>query len=70
LLALSVHGGANGAVPRERVIQAYGLFIRERKPMAGFVALELADWEYWYMDWGTDLYTALPSGNYKAEVEW
>jgi hypothetical protein len=47
LLALSVHGGANGAVPRERVIQAYGLFIRERKAMAGFVALELADWEYW-----------------------
>jgi hypothetical protein len=47
LLALSVHGGANGAVPRERVIQAYRLFIRERKPMAGFVAQELADWEYW-----------------------
>jgi hypothetical protein len=47
LLALSVHGGADGAVSRERVIQAYRLFIKERKPMAGFVAQELADWEYW-----------------------
>jgi hypothetical protein len=47
LLALSVHGGANGVVPRERVIHAYRLFIGERKPMAGFVAQELADWESW-----------------------
>jgi hypothetical protein len=47
LLALSVHGGANGVVPRERVIQAYRSFMAERKPMAGFVAQELADWEYW-----------------------
>jgi hypothetical protein len=47
LLALSVHGGADAAVSRQRVIQAYRLFIRERKPMAGFVAQELADWEYW-----------------------
>jgi len=47
LLALSVHGGANGAVPRERVIHAYRLFVSERKPMAGFVAQELADWDSW-----------------------
>jgi hypothetical protein len=47
LLALSVHGGANGVVPRERVIQAYRYFIKVRKPMAGFVAMELADWEAW-----------------------
>jgi hypothetical protein len=47
LLALSVHGVANAAVPRERVIQAYRLFIKERKPMAGLVALDLADWEHW-----------------------
>jgi hypothetical protein len=47
LLALSVQGGANGAVPRERVIQAYRSFMAERKPMAGFVAQELADWGYW-----------------------
>jgi hypothetical protein len=47
LLALSVHGGANGAIPRERVIEAYRSFIREHKPMAGFVAQDLADWEVW-----------------------
>jgi hypothetical protein len=47
LLALSVHGGANGVVPRERVIEAYRSFIEVRKPMAGFVAMELADWQAW-----------------------
>jgi hypothetical protein len=47
LLALSVHGSTNAAVSRERVIQAYRLFIRERKAMAGFVAQQLADWGYW-----------------------
>jgi hypothetical protein len=47
LLALSVHGEANAAVPRERVIEAYRYFIKVRKPMAGFVAMELASWEAW-----------------------
>jgi hypothetical protein len=47
LLALNVHGDANGTVPRERVIQAYRAFIRERPPMAGFVAQQLADWDCW-----------------------
>jgi hypothetical protein len=47
LLALSVHGGAEGAVPRRRVIEAYRYFIKVRNPMAGFVAMELADWEAW-----------------------
>ncbi len=47
LLALSEHGDENGAVPRTRVIQAYLVLIRERKPMAGLVAVHLADWEYW-----------------------
>jgi hypothetical protein len=47
LLALSVHGGADGIVPRQRVIEAYRYFIKARKPMAGFVAMELADWEAW-----------------------
>ncbi len=47
LLALGVHGVASAAVPRERVIEAYRLFIRERKAMAGFVAQQLADWECW-----------------------
>lgn len=47
LLALRVHGGANAKVPRQRVIEAYLFFMRERKPMAGFVAPQFADWEYW-----------------------
>jgi hypothetical protein len=47
LLALSVHGGANGVVPRQRIIEAYRSFIKVRKPMAGFVAMELADWQAW-----------------------
>jgi hypothetical protein len=47
LLALSVHGGADGRVPRNRVIEAYRYFIHMRKPMSGFVAMELADWQAW-----------------------
>jgi hypothetical protein len=47
LLALNVHGEANGTVPRERVVQAYRAFIRERPAMAGFVAQQLADWDCW-----------------------
>jgi hypothetical protein len=47
LLALSVQGEADAAVPREKVVEAYRSFIRARKPMAGFVAMELANWEEW-----------------------
>lgn len=47
LLALSVQGEADAAVPREKVVGAYRSFIRARKPMAGFVAIELANWEAW-----------------------
>ncbi len=47
LLALSVQGEANAAIPREAVVQAYRAFISVRKPMAGFVATELANWEAW-----------------------
>ncbi|MGE3875229.1 MAG: hypothetical protein AB7F74_19925, partial [Parvibaculaceae bacterium] len=47
LLGLSVHGRANAAVPRERVIAAYRFFIKEHRPMAGFVAPDLAEWGAW-----------------------
>jgi len=47
LLALSVQGNANGVVPRERVIQSYRLFMNEHKDIAGFVAQDLAAWQYW-----------------------
>ena len=45
LLALSVHGNANGAIPRERVIQSYRMFIKEHPEIAGFVAPDLAAWQ-------------------------
>src|SRR5260221_2385207 len=47
LLALSVHGNANGVIPRERVIQSYRAFMKEHKEIAGFVAQDLAVWQYW-----------------------
>ena len=47
LLALSVHGNANGVIPRERVIQSYRMFIKEHRDIAGFVAQDLAAWQYW-----------------------
>ena len=47
LLALSVLGNANDAIPRERVIQSYRMFIREHQELAGFVAWDLAAWHYW-----------------------
>jgi hypothetical protein len=47
LLALSVQGTANGVIPRERVIQSYRTFIKEHREIAGFVAQDLAAWQYW-----------------------
>jgi len=47
LLALSVQGNANGVIPRERVIQSYRTFIKEHRDIAGFVAQDLAAWQYW-----------------------
>ena len=47
LLALSVHGNANGVIPRERVIESYRLFMKEHKDIAGYVAQDLAMWQYW-----------------------
>jgi hypothetical protein len=47
LAAFGEQGQANATVPRERVIQAYRAFIRERKPIAGLVAQDLAAWDYW-----------------------
>lgn len=47
LLALSVHGYAGGAVPRERVIQSYRGFMKAHPEIAGYVAQDLAAWRYW-----------------------
>jgi hypothetical protein len=47
ILALSVLGNANGPIPRDRVIQSYRVFMKERKEIAGYVAQDLARWQYW-----------------------
>ena len=47
LLALSVQGTANATIPRERVIESYRIFIDVHKALAGFVAQDLATWNYW-----------------------
>ena len=47
LLALSVHGNANGAIPRERVIESYRMFMKQHPEIAGYVAPDLAAWQYW-----------------------
>ncbi len=47
LTALGVHGDADAAVPRARVVEVYRRFIRERPAMAGFVAADLLRWEEW-----------------------
>lgn len=47
LLALSVHGSANGVISRERVIQAYRVFMKAHPEIAGDVAPDLAAWQYW-----------------------
>jgi hypothetical protein len=47
LLALSVQGSANDTIPRKRVIDSYRMFIEVHKPIAGFVAQDLATWNYW-----------------------
>lgn len=67
LLALSVHGGADGPVERQRVIEAYRYFIKARNPMAGFVAMELADWEAW--DATADYVTIIRSKTVKDPAE-
>ncbi|MBN9021910.1 MAG: hypothetical protein J0H08_07425 [Rhizobiales bacterium] len=46
-LALSVHGAADGAVRRGRVVEAYRVFIAAHPPMAGFVAQDLESWQAW-----------------------
>lgn len=47
LLALSVQGNAQGTIPRERIVEAYRLFMREHKAHAGLVATDLAAWQHW-----------------------
>ncbi|HML93039.1 hypothetical protein [Methyloceanibacter sp.] len=47
LKALSVHGNADAAIPRARVVKAYRRFALDRPAMAGFVAADLERWKEW-----------------------
>ena len=66
LLALSVLGNANGAIPRERVIESYRLFMQEHKELAGFVAWDLAAWQYWG---AVPVYLALIKSNVRQDFK-
>ena len=66
LLALSVLGNANGAILRERVIQSYQLFMQEHKELAGFVAWDLAAWQYWG---AVPVYLALIKSNVRQDFK-
>jgi hypothetical protein len=70
LLALSVLGNANDTISRWRVIESYRLFMQEHKELAGFVAEDLADWQYWG---AVPMYLALIKSNvrqdFKSRVE-
>jgi hypothetical protein len=47
LLALSVQGSADAAVPRGEIIASYMRFIDLRRSMAGFVVGDLITWKFW-----------------------
>jgi hypothetical protein len=64
LLALGVLGNANDAIPRERVIQSYRLFMQEHKELAGLVARDLAAWQYWD---AVPVYLALIKSNVRQQ---
>jgi hypothetical protein len=66
ILALGVHGHANRTISRERVIQSYRMFIRERKDLAGLVAPDLAAWSYWG---AVPEYTALMKSDVRQQGE-
>jgi len=47
LMALSVHGSADAAIPRDRVLSTYKVFILSRHVLAGYVAADLTTWKAW-----------------------
>lgn len=60
LLALSVQGTADAAIPRAEVVSAYGAFVRARPAMAGFVVQDLMEWRAFELI--PDFQAALASG--------
>jgi len=47
LVALSVHGGEQGRIPRQAIVQSYLRFIERRPRLGGLVAQDLATWGIW-----------------------
>lgn len=47
VLALRVHGDADDAISRDRVIAAYHTFFDDREPLIFYIAADLARWEDW-----------------------
>jgi hypothetical protein len=47
LVALSVHGGEQGRIPRQAIVQSYLRFIERRPRLGGLVAQDLATWRIW-----------------------
>lgn len=66
LLALSVHGNARGAIPRQRIVEAYRVFMGEHKEIAGLVARDLASWRSWD---AVPFYSALIASNARLQYD-
>jgi hypothetical protein len=47
VLALSEQGGADAAIPRARVVEAFRTFVHSRHPFAGYPAPTLLGWQSW-----------------------
>tara|TARA_R110000850_G_scaffold49672_8_gene122302 strand:- start:2042 stop:3103 length:1062 start_codon:yes stop_codon:yes gene_type:complete len=47
VLALRVHGNADGEISRKRVIEAYRTFFIDREPLIFYIVDDLARWEDW-----------------------
>lgn len=47
LVALSVHGGEQGRIPRQAIVQSYLRFIERQPRLGGLVAQDLATWGIW-----------------------
>ena len=47
ILALRVHGDAEGAVSRERAVASFQTFFEDREPLVFLIVPDLARWEDW-----------------------
>ncbi len=64
VLALTVHANDGHKVSREKVVQAYAVFIKSNPVRSGFVASDLGNWGRW--EFVSDYMTVLKSGVQQA----